>query len=136
MGAVRTAPVQLQNTIPLGNQLGAVRTALLYSASTATSKHNTDLIDLNAQSVSGLVWALYVQRPCRAPVQHLNQQCNPKCKRHGILILGCNQQTTCKKRYKYIMNKHTKKNTQHTKYKGMHEKCVCATKSLQRKPST
>ena len=87
-----TAPVQRQNSVPLGNQLGAVRTALLYSACTATSKHHADLIELNAQNVSGLVWALYVQRPCRAPVQHLNQQCNPKCMRHGILILGCNQQ--------------------------------------------
>ena len=113
--------------------MGAVRTALLYSARTATSKHISDLIDLNAKYVSGLVWALYVQRPCRAPVQHLNQQCNPKCMRHCILNLGCNQQKTCMKRYKYIMNKHTMKNTQHTKYKGMHEKCVCATKSLQGK---
>ena len=108
--------------------MGAVRTALLYSARTATSKLHADLIDLNAQNASGLVWALYVQRPCRAPVQHLNQQCNPKCMRHGILILGCNQQSTCKKRYTYIMNKHTKKQ----EIKDMQWLCVCTTKSLQK----
>ena len=134
MGSVRRALLNSACTAPqhcpLGNQMGVVRIGLLYSSRTATNKKTSDLIDLIKHFALGLVWALYVQRPCRALVQRLYHKCNPKCLSHGILILGCNQQKTCKKRYKYIMNKHTMKNTQYTQYKGMHEKCVCATKSL------
>ena len=117
--------------------LGTVRKALLNSDYTTPFQKPSDLIDfknkMHKVKVGRCTYNDHVGRLYSAYTNNATYE--TKC--HGILILGCNQQNTCKKRYKLTwISTHRKTNTQHTIYKWMHEMYVCTTKSLHCKLST